>query len=66
MRVVCEVCETPMNSTDAGVVHKVIGWIAVKNGRAGGSVIRPSAPLGFAHKICAELGHEPREQNSLF
>lgn len=62
--IICEVCENEIGNGQA-VVHKVIGWIEVKNNKKVGSVIKPSHTLGYAHKVCVQLG-QPRDEATLF
>jgi hypothetical protein len=51
MNVICEVCGSEIGHGHA-TVHKVVGWVEVKNGKAVGNVIQPSGALGYAHKVC--------------
>lgn len=63
--IICEVCEHEIGNGQA-VVHKVIGWIEVKNGKRVGSVMKPSNALGYAHKVCVQLGQSRDDSPTLF
>lgn len=64
MKVICEACGEEIGHGQS-YAHKVIGWVEVKNGKASGNVVKPSAPLGYAHKICLQT-RKMEEGPSLF
>lgn len=62
---ICEVCDQPIELNQS-FVHKVIGWVVIKNGRPTGNVIKPSGALGYAHKVCLETGRAESREQTLF
>jgi hypothetical protein len=63
--IICEVCDEEIGNGQA-YANKVIGWVAVKNGKQTTALTRSSAPIGYAHKICLEMGKESRNDVGLF
>jgi hypothetical protein len=63
--IICEVCQHEI-AQGQSVVHKVLGWVVVKNNKQTGNVLRPSQPLGYAHRICLDTSEVSRQQDTLF
>ena len=54
MIIKCSVCNEELNLYTQTCVVKVVTWIEYKNERFVGQVIKPSAPVGYAHKVCVD------------
>ncbi len=50
----CSVCDHELNIYTQTTVAKVVTWVEYKNDRFVGQIIKPSAPVGYAHKVCIE------------
>lgn len=57
--IICEVCEHEIGEGST-YCEKVIGWVAVKNGKRQGTIIKAGHSMGYAHKICLETGDQSR------
>lgn len=65
MKVACSICNEELDTNTMSTYVKVVGWVEWKADRAVGSVKHPSAPVGYAHKICIE-SPKSRDQVPLF
>lgn len=65
MKVTCSLCGEELDTAIMATVVKVVGWVEWKGDRVVGSVKNPSAPVGYAHKMCVE-SPQSRDQITLF
>jgi len=56
---ICEVCDQPI-AEGHSYCEKVIGWVTVKNGKRVNTIVKAGNAMGFAHKVCLEVGDQSR------
>lgn len=62
--IICEICDTRITEGTT-YYEKVIGWVASKDGKRGTTVSRTGQSMGYAHKVCLEVGNQ-NQQAGLF
>ena len=50
----CSICNTDFDTLTTQYAVKVVAWIEHSNGRYIGAPKHPSAPLGYAHRVCTD------------
>lgn len=53
--IICQICNTEI--VGGAYYEKVIGWVTAKDGKRGSSLHKASESLGYAHKVCLEVGN---------
>jgi len=62
VKVLCSVCNEELDTATMSTCVKVVGWVEWKSDRAVGAVKNPSAPVGYAHKMCVD---SPQSRNQI-
>jgi hypothetical protein len=66
MKVTCSICEQEIDTTNHAYSVKIVAWIEYRDGKYLGTPKKPSAPLGYAHKICTEVRNQFDDAPTLF
>jgi hypothetical protein len=66
MKVTCSICNTGLDTLNTAYCVKVVAWLEHKDGKYLGAPRNPSAPLGYAHKICTETRNAFDDAPTLF
>jgi hypothetical protein len=65
VKILCSICGDPLDTAMMTTYVKVVAWVEWRGERAVGTVKNPSAPVGYAHKMCVE-SPKSRDQVPLF
>ena len=66
MKFNCSICNTEIDPYNHTYSVKVLAWIEYKDGKYSGTPKNPSAPLGYAHKVCTDTKNAFDDSPTLF
>ena len=62
----CSICNAEINPHHHTYSVKILAWVEYRDGKYIGSPHKPSAPLGYAHKVCTESKNAFDDAPTLF